>query len=60
MEMGAGHPPRRAHVADQLAAGDGVAGRDEGTAEVQIAGDQAGPVATGWCGEWEAARAKEK
>jgi len=44
MEMRTGHPARRTNEANLLSASDGVAGRDESFAQVEISGDDTGSV----------------
>ena len=44
MKVWSGHPPRRAYPADELPASDGVPRGDEGTAEMQVTGDESGAV----------------
>src|SRR5436309_7476243 len=44
VEVRAGHASRRADVADQLTAADGVPHGDEGATEMEVSGDEAGPV----------------
>src|SRR5437867_3719240 len=43
-EVWSGHAPRRAHAADEFPASDGIPRGDEGTAEMQVTGDESGAV----------------
>src|SRR6266545_4973593 len=44
VKMRPGDPPRGAHAADELVAGDRVSGDDEGAAQVEVGGDESRAV----------------